>query len=63
MALRKLGNTELQQQGSESREQTHDQTTHQVLSDMLLELRYIRHCLMHMSGLELDQRDIEHDNK
>ncbi len=58
MALDKLGNPTLQKQGSQSKEQTDDQTTHQLLCAMTQELRAIRIILTSMSDIDLDERDL-----
>ncbi len=50
---------EKQQQGTEKREPTYDQTTHQILHNILIQLAHIRLHLSAMSGIEVDSEDVQ----
>jgi hypothetical protein len=61
MKLGRLGNKQLQKQGSENREQTYDQKTHKLLWAMKEELMAIRIILAEMADLDVEERDIGDD--
>ena len=61
MSLDKLGNSTLQKIGNTSAEQSYDQKTHQLLSDIREELTLMRFILVEMTGFELEVKDIQQE--
>ena len=58
MGLDKLGNPQLQNQGSEARSAVHDQRSHQFLEMISIELQAIRLILSEMGDLEINNEDL-----
>ena len=59
VALDRLGNKKLQKKGSESANQTFDQTTHQLLLHILDEMRMLNVMMREVTGLDIEARDIK----